>query len=174
MLGMAGKLQAMVMAPDKAPNQILSLGLAATRSVEPEIPIAWGKGLFLQAGLGHDEMQWRAWTHFLEELVRYVETAQDWNLWYFRRRLVIPIINMVTVLTFIDMKKRGCVWVSRLIEEVPELYLPLHSLSDRAHPDYYLATPGEEQFKKTADLHSRIEVRGRYLWSHTSVYSMTP
>lgn len=117
-------------------------------------------------------MQWRAWTHFLEGLVEYVESAQDWTLWYFRRRLVIPIVNMITVHDFINMKKRGCVWVSRVVEEVPELYLPLHSLLDRAYPNYYLATPGEAHFQKAADYHSRIEVRGRYLWSNTTVYAI--
>ena len=165
MLGMAGKLQAMVTAPDEAPNQNQSLGLAVTQPMEAEIPAAWGKGRILQVGPGHDEMQWNAWIHFLEELVSYVETADEWHLWYSRRQLVIPIINMIFVLTFIDMKKKGSVWVSRVIGEVPELYLPLHSFLDGAHPHYHLATPREEHYRATADYHARIEARGRSLSS---------
>ena len=168
MLGTAGKLQAMVISPEKSQSPSHSLGQAVTKPIETEIPAAWGRGLFLQRDPGHDEIQWKAWTTFIEELVRYVESADEWMLWYHRRQLVIPIINMITVANFIDMKNKGYVWVSRMIGEVPELYLPLHSLLGQAHPDYYLATLGEEQYRRTADHHARIESRGRCLWNTSS------
>ncbi len=168
MEAVAGKLQAMATAPGEIPTQSLSSAPAVTQPIEADIPATWGKGLFLQKGVGHEEMQWEAWTHFLEELVAYVESAEAWALWYSRRRLVVPIINMITVHEFINMKEKGNVWISRVIEEVPELYLPLHSLLDRAHPDYYLAVPGEEHYRRAADLHARIEARGRCLWKHCS------
>lgn len=173
MLGMAGKLQAMMPAPGRTLSKPQSNDPAVTLPIDVDIPASWGRRLSLQAELGHDEVQWRAWTHFIEELVRYVESADEWVLWYHRRQLLIPIINMITVSTFTEEKKKGCVWISRVIEEVPELYLPLHTFLDRTHPDYYLATPGEEHYRKTADFHARIEGRGRRLFnSSTPIQTM--
>lgn len=169
MLGMPGRLQAMMPAPGRTQNNPPSDAPAIALPIEADIPASWGRGLVIQDEVRHDEMQWRAWTHFLEELVRYVESADEWVRWYHRRRLVVPIINMITVSTFIEMKKKGSVWISRVIVEVPELYLPLHSLLDQIHLDYYLATPGEEHYRKTADYHARIEGRGRCLWSSSTV-----
>ena len=171
MLGMAGKLQAMVPAQARTLKSSQSQELAVTLPIKADISGAWGKGLIEQAEPGHDEMQWRAWTNFLERIVRYVEFADEWALWHHRQQLVIPIINMITVLTFIKMKEKGHVGISRVIGEVPELYLPLHGVLDRSYPDYYLAIPGEEHYRKTADYHARIEGRGRHLWkSSTEIY----
>ena len=169
MLGMPARLQAMMPAPGRTQNNTPSDAPASTLPTEADIPASWGRGLVIQAESQHDEMQCKAWTQFLEELVRYVEAADEWVRWYHRRRLVVPIINMITVSTFIEMKKKGFVWISRVIVEVPELYLPLHLLLDQIHPDYYLATPGEEHYRKTADYHARIEGRGRRLWSSSRV-----
>lgn len=170
MLGMAPKLQAMILSPDSTQNNPPNSAPTITPPTEADIPAAWGRGRNIPTESGHDETQWMAWTHFLEELVKYVESADEWVRWYHRRRLVVPIINLLTVHDFIEMKRKGYVWISRVIGELPELYLPLHELLDRTHPDYYQATPGEEHYRKTAEYHARIEGKGRRLWgSHTSV-----
>lgn len=158
MLGMRGKLQAML-------THVLNRGVTLPNPLQTDIPVNWGEGQYLQAGPGHDELQWEAWRKFLEELVVHAESADEWSLWYRRQQLVVPIVSMITVLTFMEMKEKGNVWISRLIIELPELYLPLHSFLDRAHPDYYLALPREELYRKTADLHARIEKTGCHLWS---------
>ena len=158
MLGMRGKLQAML-------THVLNRGVTLPNPLQTDIPVNWGEGQYLQAGPEHDELQWEAWRNFLEELVVHAESADEWSLWYRRQQLVVPIVSMITVLTFMEMKEKGNVWISRLIIELPELYLPLHSFLDRAHPDYHLAIPREELYRKTADLHARIEKKGRHLWS---------
>ena len=169
MLGMPGKLQAMMPASGRTQKNPPSDAPAIALPTEADIPAAWGKGLVIQAESRHDELQWKAWTQFLEELVRYVESADEWVRWYHRRRLVVPIINMITVQNFIEKKKKGYVWISRVIGEVPELYLPLHGLLDRTYPDYYQATPGEDHYRRTADYHARIEGTGFRLWSSSTV-----
>lgn len=166
---MAGTLQAMVTREDGDPSRAQKrLGQALVQPKETELPSAWGKGRFLQVQLGRDELQWRTWTRFLEDIVKYVESADGWSLWHSRRQLVIPIINMITVSTFIDLKKKGSVCISRIVEEVPVMYLPLHSCLDQVHPDYYLAVPGEDHYRKAADFHARIEARGCCLWNYFS------
>lgn len=170
MLGMASNLQAMIRSPGSSQNNTLSNAPPIPPPTEADIPSGWGRGRRMQADSGDDEMQWSAWTHFLEELVGYVESADEWVRWYHRRRLVLPIINLLTVIDFIEMKKKGYVWISRVVGEVPELYLPLHPLLNRTYPEYYQATTSEEHYRRTADFHARIEAKGRRLWSsHTSV-----
>ena len=158
MLGMRWKFQAML-------THVLNRGVTLPNPLQTDMPVTWGEGRYLQVGPGHDELQWEAWRNFLEDLVVHAESADEWSLWYRRQQLVVPIVSMITVLTFMEMKEKGNVWISRLIIELPELYLPLHSFLDRAHPDYYLAIPREELYRKTADLHGRIEKTGRHLWS---------
>ena len=158
MLGRKEKLEAML-------THVLSRGVTLPNRLQTDVPVTWGKGQYLQVGPGHDDLQWEAWSQFLEDLVVHVESANEWSFWYQRQRIVVPIVSMITVLTFMEMKKKGNVWISRVIIELPELYLPLHLFLDRAHPDYYLAVPREELYRKTADLHARIEKTGRHLWA---------
>ena len=152
----------------------LNRGVALTNPLQTEIPVTWGKGQYLQIGPGYDQLQWEAWSQFLEGLVVHAESADEWSMWYHRQHLVVPIVSMITVHTFIEMKKKGNVWISRVIIELPELYLPLHLFLDRAHPDYYLAVPREELYRKTADLHARIEKTGRHLWACPRPFSTIP
>ena len=167
MLGMKEKLEAML-------THVLSRGVTLPNRLQTDIPVTWGKGQCLQVGPGHDDLQWEAWRQFLEDLVVHVESANEWSLWYHRQQLVVPIVSMITVLNFMEMKNKGNVWISRVIIELPDLYLPLHPFLDRAYPDYHLAVPREELYRKTADLHARIEKRGHYLWSCLGPCSSVP
>ena len=166
-LGMKEKLEAML-------THALSRGVTLPNRLQTDIPVTWGKGQYLQAEPGHDDLQWEAWRQFLEELVVHVESANEWSLWYHRQQLVAPIVSMISVPAFMEMKNKGNVWISRVIIELPELYLPLHPFLDRVYPDYPLAVPREELYRKTADLHARIEKRGHCLWSCLGPCSIVP
>ena len=166
-LGIKEKLEAML-------THVLSRGVTLPNPLQTDIPVTWGKGQYLQAEPGYDDLQWEAWRRFLEELVVHVESANEWSLWYHQQQLVVPIVSMITVFTFMEMKNKGNVWISRVIIELPELYLPLSPFLDRAYPDYVLAVPREELYRKTADLHARIEKKGHCLWSCLRPCSTVP